>query len=170
MNYVSNIQIGAIAYFVGGYAPVDWMFCDGRSLPISSNSVLHAVFGGKYGEDALTFNVPNVPPLLSNGEALPAIFIAEGMFPDPIQNELCFITPEPSDGDVLLGMVVPYEGSELPMDWAWCDGSMLKVNTKMALCSLTGFRFGGDANNTFALPNLPGHIICVQGAFPCRVF
>lgn len=169
MEYVSNNQLGAIAYFAANYAPMNWMPCDGTSLASSANTGLRVVFGGKYGEDNLTFNVPTLAPLVSNGEALPAIFIAVGVFPHPIPDELCFITPELSEVEPYLGLVVPYAKTDLPDNWVWCDGSLLKIKHQMALFSILGIRFGGDDLINFALPNIPGHIICIRGDFPVRL-
>lgn len=168
MNYVSNDQIGAMAYFAGDYAPSYWMFCDGHSLRISDYSAVFAVFKGRYGADSSLFQVPSMAPLTSNGENLPAIFLAEGVYPENVPDELCFISPEPSDYPTYIGLVVPFDGSTPPANWIWCDGSMQQIRTFMALFAIVGTRFGGNGTSNFGLPNLPGYIICTAGDFPSR--
>lgn len=169
MDYVSNIQIGAMAYFAGNYVPLNWMLCDGKSINVNDYQGVYGVFNGKYGEAMPRFNVPTIAPLISNGENLPAIFITSGVFPENIPDDLCFISPEPSDDPNYIGLVVPFDGSTPPENWIWCDGSVQQVQVLMALFAIVGTRFGGNGSSNFALPNIPGHIICVAGDYPPRM-
>jgi microcystin-dependent protein len=41
--------IGEIRMFGGNFAPVDWMFCEGQSIPISEYEVLFNLIGTTYG-------------------------------------------------------------------------------------------------------------------------
>jgi microcystin-dependent protein len=166
MNYVCNYQIGAIAYFAGEYAPLNWRFCDGHSLSVSAYTAVNAIFKGKYGGDAQQFNVPTIAPLISNGVNLPAMFIAVGLFPEHIPDDICYMSPEPDDEPTYIGLVVPYEGTTPPENWAWCDGSLIQTKNAQALASILLNRFGGDFIYNFALPSIPGHIICINGNFP----
>jgi microcystin-dependent protein len=53
--------IGEIRMFAGTFAPVGWVPCDGRLLPISENDALFIVLGTMYGGDGQeTFGVPNL--------------------------------------------------------------------------------------------------------------
>jgi microcystin-dependent protein len=45
-----------------------------------------------------------------------------------------------------------------PRGWALCNGQLLPVRQYTALFSLLGTTYGGDGQNTFALPNLQGRI------------
>ena len=45
-----------------------------------------------------------------------------------------------------------------PQDWAFCDGSLLAISQNTALFSLLGTTYGGDGQNTFALPDLRGRV------------
>jgi len=45
-----------------------------------------------------------------------------------------------------------------PAGWAFCDGSLLSINDNSALFELIGTTYGGDGQNTFALPNLLSRI------------
>ena len=50
-----------------------------------------------------------------------------------------------------------------PASWAFCDGSLLSVADNAALFNLLGTTYGGDGQNTFALPNLTGRVVMHQG-------
>jgi microcystin-dependent protein len=43
-----------------------------------------------------------------------------------------------------------------PVGWAFCDGSLQAIANNDALFALIGTTYGGDGQNTFALPNLTG--------------
>src|ERR1700761_4133293 len=54
-----------------------------------------------------------------------------------------------------------------PVNWHFCDGSLLAINTNTALFSLLGTFYGGDGRSTFALPDLRGRSPIHQGnGFP----
>jgi microcystin-dependent protein len=50
-----------------------------------------------------------------------------------------------------------------PNGWAFCDGSLLAISQFDVLFNLIGTTYGGDGQNTFALPNLQGRIPFHQG-------
>lgn len=53
-----------------------------------------------------------------------------------------------------------------PYGWATCDGSILQIRQNTALFSVLGAMFGGDAAQTFALPDLMGRAaVGANGAF-----
>jgi len=43
-----------------------------------------------------------------------------------------------------------------PAGWAFCDGSLVPISENDALFNLIGTTYGGDGQNTFALPDLRG--------------
>jgi len=45
-----------------------------------------------------------------------------------------------------------------PIDWALCNGQLLPISQNDALFNLIGTTYGGDGQNTFALPNLQSRI------------
>jgi microcystin-dependent protein len=51
-----------------------------------------------------------------------------------------------------------------PVDWAFCNGSLLPISQYEALFNLIGTTYGGDGQTTFALPNLQGRIPFHQGS------
>jgi microcystin-dependent protein len=54
-----------------------------------------------------------------------------------------------------------------PVGWAFCSGSLLAIAQNDALFSLIGTTYGGDGQNTFALPDLRSRVpIHTNGSFP----
>jgi microcystin-dependent protein len=45
-----------------------------------------------------------------------------------------------------------------PVGWAFCDGSLIPISENDALFNLIGTTYGGDGQNTFALPDLRSRI------------
>ena len=58
---MSDQFLGEIRMFAGNYAPVDWNFCDGTKLSVSSYPALFALIGTTYGGDGTsTFALPDL--------------------------------------------------------------------------------------------------------------
>lgn len=63
-----------------------------------------------------------------------------------------------------------------PLNWASCEGQILKITDYQALFALIGNKYGGDGYTTFALPDLRGaeplpnmkYYIALNGIFPPR--
>ncbi|MDR3705560.1 MAG: tail fiber protein [Paludibacteraceae bacterium] len=58
--------------------------------------------------------------------------------------------------DPILGQITLWPVNFIPQDWAACNGQLLNINANTALYSLLGTFFGGDAKNTFGLPDFRG--------------
>lgn len=57
----SEPMLGEVILFAGNFAPRGWAFCDGKLLPISSNSALFSLLGTIYGGDGrTTFALPDL--------------------------------------------------------------------------------------------------------------
>lgn len=72
---MSDCFLGEIRMFGGNYAPQDWAFCDGGSLPISQFDALYSLIGTTYGGDGVnTFNLPDlrgrIPVHMGQGSGL----------------------------------------------------------------------------------------------------
>ena len=50
-----------------------------------------------------------------------------------------------------------------PNGWAFCNGQLLSISNFQALFTLLGTTYGGDGQNTFALPNLQSRVPVHQG-------
>jgi microcystin-dependent protein len=55
-----------------------------------------------------------------------------------------------------IGEIRIFAGSTPPAGWALCDGQLLAVDSNTPLFDVIGYRYGGDGNTTFALPDLRG--------------
>lgn len=51
-----------------------------------------------------------------------------------------------------------FAGNFAPLQWAFCDGSLMSIAENTALFSLLGTTYGGDGQTTFALPDLRSRI------------
>lgn len=54
----------------------------------------------------------------------------------------------------------------VPEGWQNCDGSLLRIVDYQILYQLLGTTYGGDGVNTFAVPDLRGHLPVHQGSGP----
>jgi len=78
--------------------------------------------------------------------------------------------------ETFLGAIALFPYDYAPANWAACDGALLSVPQNTPLFALLGTRFGGDGQNTFALPDLRGkaptpdvaYYIALQGLWPVR--
>jgi len=59
-----------------------------------------------------------------------------------------------------------FGGNFAPVDWAFCNGELMAISQNDALFTLIGTTYGGDGQNTFALPNLQGRVPVHQGSSP----
>jgi microcystin-dependent protein len=50
-----------------------------------------------------------------------------------------------------------------PNNWAFCDGSLVAISDNETLFNLLGTTYGGDGQQTFALPDLRGRVAIGQG-------
>jgi len=50
-----------------------------------------------------------------------------------------------------------------PQGWAFCDGSLQSITENPTLFNLIGTTYGGDGQETFALPNLMGRVAVHTG-------
>jgi microcystin-dependent protein len=58
---MSDMFVGEIRMFAGGYAPNGWAACEGQLLAISDNEVLYTLLGTTFGGDGqATFALPDL--------------------------------------------------------------------------------------------------------------
>jgi microcystin-dependent protein len=58
-----------------------------------------------------------------------------------------------------------FAGNFAPVGWAFCDGQLIPISENDTLFVLIGTTYGGDGQETFALPNLQSRIPMHQGTF-----
>jgi microcystin-dependent protein len=66
-------------------------------------------------------------------------------------------------GQPFIGEIRMFAGTFAPAGWAFCNGQLLPIAEHDALFTLIGTTYGGDGQNTFALPDLQGRIPIHQG-------
>ena len=62
-----------------------------------------------------------------------------------------------------IGEIRMFAGNFAPVNWMFCDGSVLPISEFVALFELIGTTYGGDGQSTFALPDLRGRVPIHQG-------
>jgi microcystin-dependent protein len=65
-----------------------------------------------------------------------------------------------------IGEIRMFAGSFAPAGWMTCDGQLIPISENDTLFNLIGTTYGGDGQNTFALPNLSGRLPVHMGTNP----
>jgi microcystin-dependent protein len=65
-----------------------------------------------------------------------------------------------------VGEIRMFGGNFAIAGWAFCDGSLLPISENETLFQLIGTTYGGDGQNTFALPDLRGRVPVHMGQGP----
>lgn len=66
-------------------------------------------------------------------------------------------------GQPYVGEIRIFAGNFAPNGWAFCEGQLLPISGYDPLFQLIGTTYGGDGEETFALPDLRGRIPIHQG-------
>ena len=61
-----------------------------------------------------------------------------------------------------IGEIRLFGGNFAPLNWAFCDGSLIYISENEAMYSILGTTYGGDGRTTFALPDLRGRTVIGQ--------
>jgi microcystin-dependent protein len=62
-----------------------------------------------------------------------------------------------------IGEIRIFAGNFAPTGWALCDGQLIPISENDTLFNLIGTTYGGDGQETFALPDLRGRLPLHQG-------
>src|ERR1041384_1878566 len=57
-----------------------------------------------------------------------------------------------------IGEIRMFAGNFAPVGWAFCNGALMPISENDALFNLIGTTYGGDGQETFALPNLQSRV------------
>lgn len=57
-----------------------------------------------------------------------------------------------------VGEIRMFAGNFAPAGWMFCEGQLLPISENEVLFNLIGTTYGGDGQNTFALPDLRGRL------------
>ena len=66
-------------------------------------------------------------------------------------------------GEPFVGEIRMFGGSFAPAGWAFCMGQLMPIAENETLFNLIGTTYGGDGQETFALPDLQGRVPMHQG-------
>jgi microcystin-dependent protein len=65
-----------------------------------------------------------------------------------------------------IGEIRMFAGTFAPVGWEFCDGQLMPISENEALFQLIGTTYGGDGEETFALPNLQSRVPVHMGTSP----
>lgn len=65
-----------------------------------------------------------------------------------------------------IGEIRLFAGNFAPQGWAFCNGSLIAIQTNTALFAIIGTTYGGDGQNTLGLPDLRGRMAIGIGQGP----
>jgi microcystin-dependent protein len=71
--------------------------------------------------------------------------------------------------DPFVGEIRMFGGSFAPAGWAMCQGQLMSISENDTLFNLIGTTYGGDGQETFALPDLQGRVPVHMGTGPSGV-
>lgn len=163
---------GQILYVATKYAPDGWAICDGSLLSVNKYGRLFNLLGTRFGGDGQThFGLPNLVGAPTTPQGFLPVICVNGTDPEP--------GPKWSAGwqqiDAYYCQVI-YLAFDSPVTgWGRCDGRLLSVKDNVVLSRLLGNRFGGDGQDSVALPDLltapttpPGLIpvMALNGRYP----
>lgn len=66
-------------------------------------------------------------------------------------------------GQPFVGEIRMFGGNFAPVGWEFCSGQLLPISENETLFQLIGTIYGGDGQETFALPDLRGRVLVHQG-------
>jgi len=69
-------------------------------------------------------------------------------------------------GQPYIGEIRMFGGNFAPAGWALCQGQLVPISQNDALFTLIGTTYGGDGQETFALPDLQGRVPVHAGQGP----
>lgn len=69
-----------------------------------------------------------------------------------------------------IGEIRIFAGNFPPNGWMFCEGQLLPISENDALFTLLGTTYGGDGQETFALPDLRGRVPVHNGTFAGNPF
>ena len=107
----------------------------------------HTTAAGPTGSAGSGTPVDIRPPTL----AITWVIALYGVFPNPGGS------PNLS-GQPTIGEILPFAGNVIPSYYMACEGQLLPISENETLYVLLGTTFGGDGQDTFALPDLRGRV------------
>ena len=131
--------IGQIILFPYDFAPRGFSFCNGHLVPVAQNRQLFEYLGTTYGGDGkVSFGIPDIDELA------------------PANCHYCIAIEGTIGGEYkgYCGETFPLPNNAQAGNVERCDGQRLDIGKYEELFNLIEFKFGGDYNSGFNLPDL----------------
>ncbi len=144
----SAVHAGSGAWTVGETRGADQVTLTEAQLPAHTHTEPSA--GGTTGSTGANQPFSNLQPSVG----LNYVIATSGIFPRP---------DGATGGRTFTGQVALFAGSFAPTGWAFADGQTLAIDGNDGLFSLIGTTYGGDGQETFALPDLRGRTVVGTG-------
>ncbi|MBS0658314.1 MAG: phage tail protein [Verrucomicrobia bacterium] len=170
---MSNPFLSEIRMFAGDFAPVNWAFCSGQSLPRSQNTNLFSLLGTNFGGNTTSFNLPDL-----QGRAPMGSGAGPGLTPRAVGDATGSETVSLTTANLPLHTHA-LQGLQARAALTSPTGAMLAVNpnyqpyaapsTSVAMSSNAISSAGnGDPHNNLQPYLVLNFIICLSGVFPQR--
>lgn len=168
---------GEIRAFAFNYAPMNWAFCDGQSVPVVQNQALYSVISNLYGGDSQNFRLPDL-----RGRTVMGSGAGPGLTPRAVANavgtrsETLTVAQTPNHSHPLVAEGA--NGSALdPANAYWAKGvkgtpprvsvintyAVVAPNAGMAANALTAFAGGSGAHSNMQPYLTLNFCICLNG-------
>lgn len=135
-------HLGRVTLFPYDFEPSDWLYCDGRLLPISENETLFMLLGNTFGGDGeKTFALPDLTKI--NPPNCKYCISIKGTFNDNYYEGIV--------GETILSVAPPPAPNV-----AECTGQSFTKEQAPLLLIYMGAQFGGDGVKNFNLPDMRG--------------
>ncbi len=164
---MSEAFIGEIRIFAGTFAPVGWLPCDGRPLPISQYDALFALIGTTYGGDGqTTFALPDL-----RGRA--PVHAGPGLLPGATGGaEAVTLTGGNLPAHTHTAAAATGATSASPAGGVWSSQSAAAFGAATGSAALAGSAVsavgGGQPHENMPPFLAVPYIIAVEGIFPSR--
>jgi len=182
---MADYYLGEIRAFAGTYAPVDWMMCNGATLPVQGNEALFSLIGSTYGSNGPTdFKVPDLRGRLTVGQGLgigltsrvigsvggaETVALTEAQLPAHNHNLTVSTVTSPASVNApgntsYLGVVNSSAGAGVGYVPGNATGATVRALDTQVLTNT-----GGSQAHANIMPFLAlNYIICVNGLYPVR--
>lgn len=168
--------------FAGNFAPRNWAFCQGQTLPISGNEALFSIIGTIYGGDGrTTFKLPDlrgrVPVGVGTGADLSIVSQGRKFGAETVTLATTNLPQHSHDVNLPIEAVSEVGDSsdptnKYPANSGFFDKEYRSTGTKINTAqSVTGSTSSSGNNQSFNIqqPSIGiNFIICINGIFPSR--
>lgn len=138
--------LGEIRLFPYSFTPEGWVPADGRVYPVSQNTALFSLLGGRYGGDGeTTFALPDLSQMAPS--SLRYYIALNGIFP-PRDEDSSYAD------NAVLGEVRLFPYAFTPRGWLAADGQSVSKSSYSALSEMVGTNYGEAEPGKFKLPDL----------------